>query len=109
MGLDKSVEVIRFLIRNEMFKYINGMFEHVTDTKLNDILEKLSIVEREELYPYLSPDVQEKIAAGPSPKMPLQWVLTSLIIIAAALTTVTLLWKLKSHFKNKGVNGAFTE
>ena len=84
ISLDKSIAVTQILLDEGMYAYVNGMFVHLTDEKLNDIWEGLTQQQRDALLPYLSSEVKDRITAlKPSP-----WTLVAGIMIAIVIVII---------------------
>lgn len=68
MSLERSVAVVQILIERGAFEYVDGMFAHLTDARLNDIYGGLTVGQRGELYPHLSTQVRDRISADLLPR-----------------------------------------
>jgi len=61
MDLDKAVKVVKFIIELEAFEDLSEILHDLSSVRLNEILEKLTIVERTQLLPHLKPDTIARI------------------------------------------------
>lgn len=81
MSLDKSTAVVQTLIGRGDYSYVNGMFGHLTDERLNSIWNGLTQGQKDALLPYLSSQVVDRITA-PEPSEPFPWATVAVVIIA---------------------------
>jgi hypothetical protein len=88
ISLDKSIAVTQILLGRGMYAYVNGMFVHLTDERLNDIWEGLTQQQRDALLPYLSPEVKDRITA----LKPFPWALVAVVIVVVAIL-VLVVWQ----------------
>jgi len=61
MDLDKAVKVVKFIVELEAFEDLSEILHDLSSVRLNEILEKLTIVERTQLLPHLKPDTIARI------------------------------------------------
>jgi flagellar motility protein MotE (MotC chaperone) len=92
MRLERGTGVVRALIRDEKFSYVDGMFSYLTDVRLNQIFGQLTLEERDELLLHLSPEVKNRISPELLPPIPFPWmpvigIIVVIIIIIAVMVS----------------------